>query len=376
MIENPDNQRLLRRAHLLLEEGQSNEALSILEKIQPDNEEQQNELRYLQGWYYLLQRRWNDAIEILSPLSNSEGKVDEENYSSHALRAFSLLRLGDAATNLRHDEDAARHYGQCLRILQGQRVNRRSIRIKALYGLASTCTMRGLHSPALQYYREALALCRDEVDDEDRANIYYGLCYTYRMVGKLLEALDVGREALQLYERMANRPLEGRMRNVLGRIYYLLGDYKTASDHYTVALAIAISYQGHAMVMLNYTALADLCLAEDRLEDAKRYCTLAQEIAEHLDNDHLCGLVYFAVGKVVEAEAQLADREQRQELLEEAVERFEKAKELLSRTQAYSDIAEVNWRLAGLLEKLGRDQEALECWKSAYQVGNHAKGSG
>ena len=156
MIENPDNQRLLRRVHLFLEEGQTNEALSILEEIQPKNEEQQNELMYLQGWHHLLQRRWNDAIEILSPLSNSEGKVDEENYSSHALRAFSLLRLGDAATNLRHDEDAARHYGHCLRILQEQRVSRRPIRIKALYGLASTCTMRGLHGPALQYYREAL----------------------------------------------------------------------------------------------------------------------------------------------------------------------------------------------------------------------------
>ena len=379
MVGQPDNQLLLRCVHSLLKDGDSDQAFSTLEKIHPETEEQGRERTYLLGWYYIHQKRWSDAVQTLSPLCNSESieeKRDLQDYSWQEGHAYSLLWLGDLAANAYNFEEAARHYRDCLQVLQKQKLPLRSVQIKATYGLATTNVMRGLHSTACQYYLEALELCRDVVDDENRANIYHGLCYTYRMMGKLFQAHDVGNESLRLYKELANHPMEGQVRNLLGRISYLLGDYRTASDHYTKALAIATNYERRQMIMANYAALADLRRAEDHLEEAKRYCMLAQEIAEGLDNHYLCGLTYLVTGKVIEAEAQKAGypkREQRR-LLEKASENFEKAKGQLSRTQAYSDIEEVNWRLAAVLEKLGCNREAFACRRSTNEVQRHTKG--
>ncbi len=378
VVRKPDNQLLLRCVHTLLKDGHSGQAFSTLEKIYPENKEQRREQTYLLGWCYFHQRRWSEAIQTLLPLCNSERleeKRDLQDYPWHEGHAYALLWLGHAAVNTYYFEEAARHYRDCLQVLQKQQLTLLSVQIKATYGLATTNVMRGLHFAACQYYLEALKLCRDGVDDENRANICYGLCYTYRMTGQLLQALDIGKESLRLYKELANRPRVGQIRNLLGRIFYLLGDYGASSDHYTEALAIATSYEGGEMVMANYAALADLRLAEDRLEDAKRYCMLAQEIAEGLDKDYLCGLTYLVIGKVIEAEALRAGYGKREQhrLLEKAVENFERAKELLSRTQAYSDIEEVNWRLATVLEELGCNQEAFACRKSADEAQRRAK---
>ncbi|MFL5698719.1 MAG: tetratricopeptide repeat protein [Ktedonobacteraceae bacterium] len=357
VVRRPGNQLLLRCAHSLLKDGDSDQAFSTLEKIRPETEKQHQERMYLLGWCFIHQKRWSDAIQTLSPLCNfpsTEEKRDPQDCSGHEGHAYSLLWLGHVAVNTYNFEEAARHYRDCLQVLQKQQLPLRSVQIKASYGLATTNVMRGLHSAACQYYLEALKLCRDVVDDENRADIYYGLCYTYRMMGKLLQAHDVGNESLRLYKELANPLMEGEIRNVLGRISYLLGDYRTASEHYTEALTIAISHERRGMIMANYAALADLRLAEDQLEEAKRYCLLAQEIAEGLDKDYLSGLTYLVTGKVIEVEAQRAAYAKRKHrrLLEKASENFGKAKELLSRTQAYSDIEEVNWRLAAVLEKL------------------------
>ena len=50
MAQNNDVRMLLFRARLLLEEGQADKALPVLEAIQADNEEEQQEIAYLLGW--------------------------------------------------------------------------------------------------------------------------------------------------------------------------------------------------------------------------------------------------------------------------------------------------------------------------------------
>lgn len=377
MEKSLDNPFLLRCARSLLEDGQSDQVFSMLKKIHPDNEEQENELTYLFGWFYHQKGHWDEiaqALTLLVDFARIEGHGNREHYSRREYSAYSLLWLGDAAINLRYYEDAARHYSQCLQIIHTRRLALHSLQIKAYYGLATSCTMRGLQGQAIQYYQKALDLCRDEADDEDCAHIYYGLCYTYRMVGKLLEACEAGKKALNLYKELGNRSMECQVRNLLGRIYYLVGDFRTASDYYTSSLAIATGYGDQKLLLVNYTALADLRRAEDLLEEATFFSTLALQIVERLDNEYLCGLTYLVIGKVLKAQAQVAEGEQKQKFLEKALGSFEKAKELLSRTQAYSDTAEVNWRLAQLLEELGRDREALTYWKSAYETEIRAKG--
>jgi len=52
---------------------------------------------------------------------------------------------------------------------------------------------------------------------------------------------------------------------------------------------------------------------------------------------------------------------------------FQKSRESLASTQAYPDIAELYGRLALALEELERVEEAIECWRSGYEMLSHKK---
>lgn len=375
MPENPDNQTLLLRARLLLEEGQKDKALSVLESICPGNEEEQQERAYLLGWCYTLAKRWDDALNVLSTLAKfAEDEGDQEDRHDRERRAYCLFRLGHIAVQFAKYEDASHHYTNCLKVLQDKRIHLPLVQIKARYGLAMTHSMRGLYGAAIHHYEIALRECLYLDDDNEIGNIYYGLCDTYRRAGNLVEAQLAGEKALQLYIRGANRPMEGQIHNTLGRISFMLGDYRQASDHYTEALALANSYSGPPMVMINCAALADVRLAEGRLDEAKRYCQLAQDLSASVKSEQLRGLTYLIIGKVAQEEARLAEGEKKQRLLEEAIAWYAKAKNELSPTQAYTDVAELYGRWAEVLEALGQFQEAIQCWKSGYEALSSANG--
>jgi tetratricopeptide (TPR) repeat protein len=131
------------------------------------------------------------------------------------------------------------------------------------------------------------------------------------------------------------------------------------------------------MAMVNCTALARVRLIEGRLEEARRYCRRALEIIERLPSSDplLCGLTYLMCGKVAQAEAQRAEGEHQRSLLEEAITWFERAKSELSPTQAYTEVTEMYGLWAEVLEKLGRYEEALSCWKLGYEALSSANGT-
>ncbi len=371
MDQNPDNEILLLRVRLILQEGQHDRALTVLEGIQPENEAEQQEKAYLLGWGHTLAKRWDDALSLLTPLPNfTEGEGDQENRIDRERRALCNLHLGYAAVQLARFEDASRHYAKCLKALQDKKIHLPLTQIKARYGLAMTCVMRGLYPAAIQHYELAIDLCDHIDDDVEIGNIYCGLCEAYRRAGNFIKAQLAGEKALTLFEGSGDIYRQGLMHNYLGRISLQLGDYRAASDHYTEALALAISDRSDRMMMVNCAALADLRLVEERLEEARRYCLRAQEITNRLlaKDGQLIGLTYLISGKVSQAEAERTEGEQRQRLLEEAVKWFNKASDQLNATQSYTDVAELYGRWAQALEELGQYQEAIACWKNGYQA--------
>ncbi len=377
MAQNNDVQMLLFRSRLLLEEGQADKALPILEAICTDNEKEQQEIAYLLGWCYVSSKRWDDAAKVLSPLPKFvEGDGGEESRIDRVRLAHSLLRLGMAAVHLGQYENASRHYLKCLKVLQSKKIQLPEAKLKARYGLAMTYLMRGLPAAAIQHYELALGLCLYLDDDEEIGNIYYGLSQAYIRSGRLIDAQLAGEKALGLYERCANREMEGETRNMLGQIYLQLGDYRAASDHLTEALSLAASQSNAKLIMINCAALADVRLTEGRLDEARRFCLRALENIDHIKHrdSYLESLTYLEYGKVAQAEAQQAEGEKRQRLLVEALSWFEKAQVGFSPTQAYYEVSELYGRWAQVLEQLGRYEEAIACWKSGYEALSGANG--
>ena len=373
----PDSELLILRARLLMEEGQNELALAGLEEIQTGDQEQQHQIAYLSAWCHTRLEHWTEALRLLSPLyapGSIEDNWNDANHNERERRAFYLLCLGNAAVNLNRFEEASQHYMQCLKLLKERRVNLPQVRIKARYSLGMTCIVSGFYALAIQHYDEALRLCKNDPDHEDLPHIYYGLCDANRHLGKFEAANKYGVKALELYEKRGMRSMEGRMHNVLGRICYQLREYHEATDHYMESLSIATLDNNQNMKMVNFSALADLRLAENRLEEAQRYCDRALEVAKGRDDDMYLGMMFLVCGKVTLAESEQAEGKRHERLFEEAREFFEKAKDHLSKTQDKNQLAEVYGRLAQMLEKSGQPQEALSYWKTAYESLSSMKG--
>lgn len=376
MIHNTDTKTLLYRVRLLLEEGRREDALAWLETIQPEDEEQKRQVAYLRGWEYIQGKQWNAALEVLSPLLDKSTNREEQDMLLDRERlAHHLLQLGMVEVDNGCYEDASIHFTLCIKVLHDRRVHLPTVRIQARYSLAMTCLVRGLLPAAIQHYEEALRLCHHYDNNDYLADIQHGLCDTYRRTGDFLKANSAGQEALRLYELAGDGAQQARMHNMLGRIDQLLGYYKEASDHFTESLALATLHNGPLMMMVDCAALADLRLAEGRIDEAKRYCHIALETLKRCDNPHMAGSAYHVVAKVTTHDAMRKEGKERTELLEEALTWYQKASEQMELTQAYSDIAVMYGDWANALEELGRSLEAIECWRLGYDALSQAKGT-
>ena len=370
MHEIPDSERSIYRARLWIEEGQYDLALTTLQHIQTDDPEQERQMAYLSAWCHTRLEHWAEAQCLISQLytpGNIEESWNDAKHNERERRAFYLLCLGNAAINLNRFEEASQHYTQCLKLLSERRVNLPQVRIKARYSLGMTCSISGFYAMAIQHYEEALRLCQNNPDQEDLPEIYYGLCDANRLLGKFESAYTFGVKALELYEKRGMRTMEARAQNMLGRICYQIRQYDEAADHYLESLSIATLDNNQKMKMVNFTALADLRLAENRQEEAQRYCQRALEVADGMHDNYYLGLMYLTCVKVTLAESEQAEGEQHEILFSNARRLFEKAKEHLSQTQASVLLGEVYGRIAQMLEKSGQSQEAISYWKTAYE---------
>lgn len=375
MIHNKDTKTLLYRTRLLLEEGRQADAMVGLEEITPENEEEQREVTYLRGWGYIQSKQWDAAFQTLLPLLDEKVREEiEENSADREKLAKCLLHLGVATTNLARYEDAALYFTLCLKVLHDRRVHLPSVRIKARYSLGTCCLVRGLLPAALQHYEEALRLSAYYNTDEHLADIKHNLCAYYQATGDLIQAKTACEEVLRLYEAKDDEGQQARVRNILGRIYHLLGYLDEANRHYTRSLTLASVNKKPIVVMMDCVGLAELRLAEGDVEEAKSFCDDALKAAKDIANSHMVGSVYHVVAKVKVKDALAKEGVERIHSLQNAVVWFEKAIKELNVTQAYADIAEVYGDWANALEEVGRSQEAIECWRSGYNALSRAKG--
>ena len=381
MLQLSEIERMLRRIRLMTEEGLEEDVLEQLDALHTEDIQMQKEIIYTRAWYYTQKRRWSEAFEQLSLLYDPRTIQDDWDEASHTereRRAFYLVWLGKVAVNLSRYEDASRHFTQCLAILDLRRVHLPKIRIKALYSLAMTCIIAGLYALAIQHYQEALKVCAKEKLQEqlkrDIADIHYGLADVYRLTGDFGRARTYGLMALQMYEDLHDRYLMCRMYNLLGRIAFNLGEHQVAAEHIMESLSLATLENEVGMKMINFIAMADIRLAEMRLDEAQRYCDHALEVAEQKQDDHhMCGVVYLICGRVAFAKAKEAQGEQACYLLQEALNIYDKAEAHLLQTQAPTPLSELYGRRAEIYEAMDRPQEALACWKSAFDLSSTPK---
>lgn len=368
------------RVHLFIGEGQIDEALAELEKIQPANLEEKHEVAYLRAWCSTERNNWDEAAQFLPDAGASEEALSDIQTQGHTERrrkAYYQLLMGDIAVNMGHHEEAMRHYRRCIKFLDERRMNIPNVRIRALQAMGTLSVVTGFYDMALIHYEEALRLCNEHSEHPSLPDIYYGLCDMYRHKGNFPRALECGEKALQLYTERKQPNLIGRMRNLLGRVCYQMRDFQGASTYYTEALALAMLHGGPVMVLNNLTALADLRREEGELGEAWRYCNMALDYAPNLQpgTGHFVGMMYIVCGKVKQAKAEAATGQQAIEMFGKAISFYEQAVLALKATDARVALGEAYQRLAQTLEASGRQDLAMAYWKSAYSASSSSEDS-
>jgi len=370
----PQIQASLNRARLLLEEGKSEAARAVIDTVHTNTDAQQRDVNYLLGWYYVVNKQWDDAEQRLSPLltpitleETTETRLERERLAVY------LLRLGQTAVNLAHYEDASQHFIQCLTLLHDRRVHLPTIRIEARYSLAMTYVMRGSYSVAIQHYDDALRLCHHYELNEALPHIYYGLSEAYRCLGNFTKAHEAAREALHIYQERGDEPLQSRIYTLLGRISLLLGDYEAALNYYTQSYTLAVSNNRPKMVMISCTALAEVYAEQENIHEAKQYVYRALDVTTQIEDAYLCGIVYATIGRITLTEARLTQGNERQSLFDEAISWLQKSVVQLQPAQAPKDLAQTYTSLANAFEEVARPQEAIVYWKLAYTERDKAK---
>ena len=373
-MQTAQTQASLHQARLLLEDGESEEARAVIDSIRTDDDIQQRDVTYLRGWYYIVSKQWDAAVQTLSPLLEQNSSEDTQDTLLERERAaVYLLRLGKTAVNLAHYEDASQHFLGCLKLLHDRRIHMPAIRIEARYSLAMTYVMRGSYSVALSHYEDALRLCRHYELNKELPNIYYGMSEAHRCLGNFVKAYEAAREALHLYEERNDEVMQSRVDIMLGRIALLQGDFESALNYYKASYKLAVNNTRYAMIMLSCASLAEVYAEMRNMDEATTHAQHALEATAQVENGYLCGIVYMAIGKVTLKKARLADESKRYGLFEEGISWLQKSVMQLKPTQAFKDLAQTYSALATVYEEVGREQEALDYWKLAFFEKDKAK---
>jgi tetratricopeptide (TPR) repeat protein len=141
------------------------------------------------------------------------------------------------------------------------------------------------------------------VQDTDRATTLVQLCYELRVLGRTDEALDCGKKALELSEKIGWKRGQARAYNNIGVVYANQGDYPRALSHYLRSLSLAETLKDPKVLASVYGNMGNLYMRQEDYEKALRNYFLALDMATQMKNKSRMaiqlgniGIVYYQQG--------------------------------------------------------------------------------
>src|SRR5207249_10803617 len=118
----------------------------------------------------------------------------------------------------------------------------------------------------------------------------------YTLIGEFSEAIASGREALECWQRLGDRPEEGRALTALAWPLWVLGAHDEAESVAHRAIAVLKEGDAGAELIRAYLRLAILAHSSEAMDAAASWATRGLEVAEQLHDQ----------ASVIEARVQIA----------------------------------------------------------------------
>lgn len=259
---NASMKEYLYAAHLLIEKGNTNEALTVLQKadaLSPNN----YELKLAIADVYRKQSKSSESFEALKSAFESADMPTTEK-----------IQIVGSLFSKMGEEEGKDQVNTLAELLVKQ--DPTNSKIIALY--ADILFRQDRFAEALKEYKQSLKL-NDQV-----FAVWEGLINTHNLMGQYKEAIKVSNDALTLYPNQAS-------------LYYFLAyaQYRTdaASDALkNVASVLTLGTEDHGLLAQSYALKADILIDKGNFEEAKK--AFYQAIKEEPDNYQiLTKVAYF-----------------------------------------------------------------------------------
>ena len=248
--------------------------------------------------YLLLWGHYRVMTELHERL---QGKLNDPN-----LKSVSAGNLGTAYYSLGDYKKAIEYYKQALVIVR-ENSDRRGEGIW-LGGLGIAYSNLGQVEKAIEYYEQALVIAREIRDRHGEGTNLGNLGNTYNNLGQVEKAIEYYEQALVIAREIRDRHGEGTNLGNLGNTYNNLGQVEKAIEYYEQALVIARKIgdrcgEGNHLGNLG-NAYKDLGQVEKAIEYYEQTLVIAREIGDRRGEGNYLGnlgIAYKDLGQVEKA---------------------------------------------------------------------------
>lgn len=215
-----------------------------------------------------------DAYQKALPLRRLAGDLRGESITLNGIGAIYLWNFGEL-------DRALDYFQQALRICRS--LTAPACVAAVLNNLAGIHRRRGEPEKALELYDEALQLHRTTGDRESEAKVLNAQGTLYLELGDFEKALDTNRRALELYRAVGNAEWEARALADIAGTRQVLGDDDTAGNEFRQALEINRGVGSTRVEAQALQGLAEIDLRRGRFADSLRQfeAALAQRRKNH-----------------------------------------------------------------------------------------------
>lgn len=318
------------------------------------------ELHQERGKAYASLGRYDDAIREYQKVlqycqDNAQLAVKSETFTQVGQL---LAKQGDCDRALGYMQRAIGAY---------RRLNNRVGLCKALRNLGVIYVELGEFEEAELNYTEAIDISREAGEEMLYADLVNNLGTIMNMKGDWEVALNHYRTSLEIYLRHKEIRKSAYTKNNLGITLAERGMRGEAYDCFKRAYAIAVNIKDASLTLIVEINLADLCLKEGQVAEAREHCHTAEQLLgeANLVNGHLVETKKIA-GKIACAESDFAT----------ARSSFDQAIELSRQIGARFLEAEVLSEKGNLAKLEGRHLEALNDLELSYQIYASLKAQG
>jgi tetratricopeptide (TPR) repeat protein len=172
------------------------------------------------------------------------------------------------------------------------------LEVRILGLLASAYVTIGDWLHAIGAYEQAIKLAGPLFDMRRRARLLNDAAIAYKEIGRFDVAARHITQAVALFKATREPVMLAKAENNFGVILMAMGNPAEARPHLERSLALCVQTgleAGRAHVLIS---LAELCLAEGRLEPARQFATHALDFAERLHENDSRAAAHFWLGRI------------------------------------------------------------------------------